>query len=215
MKQSIENIWKEGFADKDSLTAPELHDLYNQQTQSIVDKMQRMFDVNLKMIVGGAAIFLLVSFVLGFPLFGFYASALLIMLVVVGREEAKKLEQADKNVSSYEYLKTFDAWLKGVIARYTRLYTFFYPALFVGVMFSMRASEAAQRLIDGVMTKFPDITLVMGTPLSVWVGSAVLTVLITLWAPALYRWDMYFIYGRVIKKLEKLLADMEELRKGE
>jgi hypothetical protein len=215
MKQPIENIWKEGFVDKESLTAPELHDLYNQQTQSIVDKMQRMFDVNLKAIVGGAAIFLVVSFVLNFPLFGLYASALLIMLVVVGKEEAKKLEQADKNVSSYEYLKTFDGWLKSVIARYTRLYTFFYPALFVGIMFSIRASEAAQHLIDGVMTKFPDITLVMGTPLSVWVVSAAITGLLILSAPALYRWDMYFIYGRVIKKLESLLADMEELRKGE
>ncbi|MCJ8271167.1 MAG: hypothetical protein MJK04_17425 [Psychrosphaera sp.] len=214
MKQSIENIWKEGFVDNDSLVAPKVIDLYNQKTKSIVDDMQRMFDVNLKAIVGGAAIFLAVSFFLGFPLFGLYASALLLMLVVVGKEEAKKLKQADKNVNSYEYLKTFDDWLKNVIARYTRLYTFFYPALFVGIILSMRASEAAQRLVDGAIIKFPDMTLIMGTPLAVWVATVVLTVLITLWAPALYRWDMNFIYGGVMKKLEELLADMEELRKS-
>ncbi|NQZ08330.1 MAG: hypothetical protein HRT35_14330 [Algicola sp.] len=214
MKQSIEHIWKKGFVDNNSLVAPKVNDLYNQKTKSIVDEMQRMFDVNLKAIVGGALIFLAVSFFLGFPLFGLYASALLIMLVVVGREEAQKLEQANKNVNSYEYLKTFDSWLKNVIARYTRLYTFFYPALFVGIILSMRASEAAQELIDGAMTKFPDMTMIIGTPLAVWIGSAVITVLLTLWAPTLYRWDMNIVYGGVMKKLEELLADMEELRKG-
>lgn len=51
MKNSIEENWKEGFLNEKSLVAPRINDLYNQKSKHLVDRMKRIFRVNLIVIV--------------------------------------------------------------------------------------------------------------------------------------------------------------------
>ena len=40
MRNSIEEIWKEGFLNEKSLVAPKINDLYNQKSMDLIDKMK-------------------------------------------------------------------------------------------------------------------------------------------------------------------------------
>ena len=50
----------------------------------------------------------------------------------------------------------------------------------------------------------------------VFVGGAVLAAAIAfviyIFGGKIYRWDVNIVYGRIFKKLETMIADMEELR---
>ena len=45
--------------------------------------------------------------------------------------ESKKLDKIDKNLNSYQYLKTFDDWTKEMIQFNTKLSRFLYPLVFL------------------------------------------------------------------------------------
>ena len=51
MEKSIESIWKEGFLKSDALVAPKLNDLYNQKSEHVVDKVNRLYTINLIVII--------------------------------------------------------------------------------------------------------------------------------------------------------------------
>ena len=67
MSKSIEAMWKQGFVSEGELSAPKVNDLYNRKSQNIVDKLQNMFAVNIKAIVIGALIMLVVMSLIGAP----------------------------------------------------------------------------------------------------------------------------------------------------
>ncbi len=58
-------------------------------------------------------------------------------LVMANRQHLKELDAIDKNVSCYDYLLSFKEWRTKVIAEYTRIYRYFYPLFFWGVLFRM------------------------------------------------------------------------------
>ena len=67
MEKSIESIWKEGFLKKDALVAPKLNNLYNQKSKHLIDKFQRMYQINRIAIAVFALIVLPVSFISELP----------------------------------------------------------------------------------------------------------------------------------------------------
>ena len=58
----------------------------------------------------------------------------------------------------------------------------------------------------------PEIYLVDGVPVSWALAAVACTGIIALTAPVLYRFDMQLVYGNVMKKLDEILTDIEELR---
>jgi hypothetical protein len=138
MDKSIESIWKEGFLKNDALLVPKLNDLYNQKSTHLVDKFKRRFKVNLKAIVIFSFIVLILSFLVGIPVMGVMMFFLFNGLVIVNNKLLKGLEKIDKNVSSYQYLKSFNDWMKEQISVNRRMAGFYYPyiwstvSLFIG-----------------------------------------------------------------------------------
>lgn len=210
MKKSIEAIWKEGFLQQDALVAPKINDLYNQKSSDIVDKMTRMYKINLQAILAFVAVALIASFALGIPYSGIAFCSLLIGLVIPGKKHLKTLQQIDKNVSSYQYLIDFRNWREKMIAHYRKIYTFFYPALFLIMVVS--AWSNLSEPIQAILARYPGIELVFGLPL--WGISAVvvITCLLAFSAGAIFRFDLHLVYGKVFAKLDEIIADMEELR---
>lgn len=212
MNESIEDIWKNGFIDKDALIAPKINDLYSQKSKNIVDKFERLFKWNLIGLVIFAIVALVALSVFGAPLLGLFVSGLLISLVIRGRKEQATLKLLDKNVSSYQYIKSFDSWLKELMKGYAKLYSFFYPALFLSIVIQCRFTELGQKVIDGFVNKFPDTTLIMAIPLSFLIVVIVVASILYVLSGPLYRLDFNSLYGRSMTKLEDLIRDMEELR---
>lgn len=213
MKQSIEQIWKKGFVDNNALVAPKINDLYNKKSQNIVDKLGRMFKYNLIGIAIGALILLVVLTYKGAPILGGFLCFLLMSLVVIGKQQLNTLSDIDKNVSSYQYIKAFDSWLKGLMDEYIKIYTYLYPLAFVAVMVRLAISEDGKKIISDTANHFPEQLLIMDTPWFIVLAVTVLAALLAYFAGPIYRADMYSLYGRSMKKLDEVIADMEELRK--
>ena len=212
MEKSIESIWKEGFLKSDALVAPKINDLYNQKSTHIIDKYKRMFSINLIAVFIGSILFLGVSFLLDIPIMGIGFFIILNTIVLINRKLLPELEKIDKNVSSYQYLKSFDHWMKEKIAINRKMAGFYYPLFFLSTVFGLWFSSNFQRLVQEILGSSDQISLVNGIPVF-WALIVISTTgLLALFGGRIYNWDLNIVYGRVLKKLEELIADMEELR---
>ena len=212
MSKSIETMWKDGFDKEANLTAPQLNDFYNKESENIVDKLQSMFALNIKAIMIGAVIMLIMMTLIGAPFLGLYICALLCPLVIIAKRELQKSVNLSKGQNSYDYLMSFDAWLKSSIEAYSRYYKIFYPLFFIGMATQGIVSKAGGKIIALFVEKFPTEIMILGLPYYLILSVVILTLIITKYADALYRLDLNIVYGRQFKKLEQLIEDMKELR---
>ena len=123
-----------------------------------------------------------------------------------------RLGDIDRGVSSYQYLKAFDGWLKQKIALFTKVHRVFYPLFFLSMVAGLWFSEVGENLMETLVAQNPGIYLVNGVPVYWLLGVLVIAGLLVVAAGPLYRLDVKIVYGRVYKKLDEIIADMEELR---
>ena len=213
MAKSIEMMWKKGFVKEAHLTVPKINDLYNRKSQNIVDKLMSMFSINIKAVMIGGLVMLGMMSLIGAPFLGLYICCLLIPLIILSKSEIKKSVNLSKGQSSYDYLVSFDKWLKSSMETYSGYYKVFYPMLFLGMATQGIVSEAGGKLISMLVEVFPTDLILLGQPYYLLAAITVLTLIIMRYSTALYRWDINIVYGRQFTKLAELIADMEELRK--
>ncbi|WP_339722871.1 hypothetical protein [uncultured Paraglaciecola sp.] len=213
MSKSIEVMWKEGFVNEAHLSAPKVNDLYNRKSQNLVDKLLNMFAVNIKAIVWGCVVMLIIMSLVGAPFLGLYICCLLAPIVIIAKKELKKSVDLSKGQSSYDYIVTFNHWLKNSIKVYSGYYRIFYPLFFLGMATQAIVSKAGGKLIALLLEVFPTSLIILGQPYYIWVALVVGMVFFARYAEAIYQWDLNMVYGHQFKKLEELIADMEELRK--
>lgn len=213
MEKSIEAIWKEGFLKSDALVAPKLNDLYNQKSKNIIEKIKRMMNINLVVIVAFSLAVLIWWYLTGVPYIGAFIFLLFNALVIYSKMQMKRMKEIDKNTSSYEYLKSFDNWLKTTLSNNVRIMRFFYPLCFLAAAATVWFSNDNEAVLKEAITKhFPDL-YTMGDIPALWLfGVILVAILMAFFGEKIYRWDVNLVYGRVFKKLEELIADMEELR---
>lgn len=213
MTKSIEVMWKDGFINETHLSVPKVNDLYNRKSQNIVDKLQSMFAINTKAIILGSLIMLIVMSLIGAPFLGLYICCLLVPLIIIAKRELKKSVDLSKGQSSYDYIVSFNNWLKSAIKTYSGYYKIFYPMFFLGMATQAIVSKAGGKLIALLIEVFPTEMIIFGQPYYILAVLVLGTVIFARYAEAIYQWDLNMVYGRQFKKLEELIADMEELRK--
>jgi len=218
MKKSIETIWKKGFLQQDALIVPQINDLYNQKSIHLVDKFQRTFKSNLIGLSIFSFIMLPLSFLVGLPYMGVPMFFILNAAVIYSYFSSKDFNQIDKTSSSYNYLKSFDAWLKKRMTSSITLYRYLYPAVFLSIFFGFwfwdfgdyYLGEQIIKVLDSVSN---NLILIGGFPL-IAIGLAIIgTGAIYYFGERLYRADMRAVYGRILDELEEVILEMEELRK--
>jgi hypothetical protein len=214
MEKSIETIWKAGFLDRDALVAPQVNNLYNRKSEHIIEKFKRMFRFNLKAIAIGGVLGLIGLFLLQMPITGIVMFLTLVVVFVVNQKELNALETIDQSVSSYDYLKAFDAWMKYQISLNGRMARFYYPAIFVGTVLGLWLSVRGPRLFEMIAGPSESAWLINGIPGMLLFPVLFIAGLLGIFGDRLYAIELNAFYGRVLKKLEELLADMETLRKA-
>ncbi|MFT6883031.1 MAG: hypothetical protein ACI83W_001089 [Marinoscillum sp.] len=217
MEKSIETIWKEGFLSSDALIAPKVNDLYNKKSVHIVDKFTRMFKVNLIGIVAFSIFILPASYLVKIPYLGIGMFIILNILVVINYKLLKGLEKIDKNVNSYQYLTSFDKWMKEQITINTKIARVMYPWVFLsmvaGFWFGPFGGDVpGDKLVTELLIQFPDMVVVFGFPLYGLIGAFIIILLLAYFAGRIYRFDLNLVYGRVLKKLEEIITDIESLK---
>ena len=218
MEKSIETIWKEGFLKSDVLVAPKLNNLYHKKSQHLVDKFTRMFNINLIAIVVGSFFVVGISFLVKIPMMGIGLFIILNALVIINRKMMKGLKKIDKNVNSFQYLKSFDNWMKQQISLNEKFSRFLYPSIFISVVLGFwfggfGGDSPGEAMVNNLTLQYPDMVLVFGIPWFMLLGGILATAILAYFGGKIYKWDLNIAYGRVLKKLDEIIADMDELRK--
>jgi len=211
MGKSIESIWKEGFLENDALVAPKLNNLYNQKSIHIIDKFKRIFKINLNALVVFSFVVLIISFIVKIPVLGVLMFILFNVIVIVNKKLFKSLNTIDKNVSSFQYLKSFDNWMKAQILINMKMSRYIYPYIFLAMVsgfgFSSQFQETFARILGNHQIYF-----IYGIPIYWMLLGIFIVILLAIFGGRIYKWDLNIVYGRILKKLDELMADMEELR---
>lgn len=212
MEKSIETIWKEGFLKNDALVIPKLNNLYKQKSKHILDKIKRMIKINLVAIVVGSTVFLIISFFIGIPVVGIGFFLICNVIVLINRRLMQSLNKIDKNVNSYQYLKDFDGWLKEHLSLNRRMAYWYYPLFFLTTVLGIWFSYFGQAAFHSVLSRPNSIFLVNGIPVFWLLTVIIVACILGFLGGRIYNWDVHLVYGRVFKKLNELINDMEELR---
>ncbi|MEQ8881903.1 MAG: hypothetical protein RLQ12_19835 [Cyclobacteriaceae bacterium] len=217
MEKSIETIWKEGFLNTGEFIVPKLNNMYNKKSEHLVDKFTRMFRINLIAIVAGSFLIMLMAWIIQIPYMGIGFFIMLNTLAYLNYKLMEGLHEIDKNVNSYQYLKTFESWLKKMISFNQQFARILYPSVFLSLVAGfwfgpfggdIPGNHLANRLTD----LSPEVLLVFGIPYYLLIALVLIMVLLAFAAGRIYRWDLNVVYGRVLSKLDEMIADMEELR---
>lgn len=212
MEKSIESIWKQGFLDPNALVAPQLNALYSQKSIHIIDKFKRMFKININALVLFSFFMLALSFLVKIPVMGVLMFILLNAIAFVNKRLFNGLKTIDKNVSSYAYLKSFDAWMQKQIDINTRMSRFIYPYVFLAMVSGFWFSNDFRESLSRVFGNYQAYELA-GVPVFWVLAMLVMVVLLAIFGGRIYKWDLNLVYGGVLKKLKELIADMEDLRR--
>jgi hypothetical protein len=213
MRKTIEATWREGFLDPDALVAPKVNDLYTRKSTHIVDRIQRMQRINeIAIVIGGPIGWVLLS-AAGIP----YTGAIMWMAwtgLIVVRRQFPHISRFDAplTVDSYQYLKAFQEWLKNRVAWGRRVQRHVYAVTFLALAIGLGASEPGQQLIRFVVESNPGIHLVNGIPLVLIAVVVAMTIVVDLCGGAIFDFDVSTVYRGVIRKLDQMVAEMEELR---
>jgi hypothetical protein len=215
MKKTIEATWREGFLNPDALVAPKVNDLYTRKSTHIVDRIQRMQRINEIAILIGAPIAWVSLSAVGIPYMGAIMWAAWTGLIVVRRQFPRITRfDAPVSVDSYQYLKAFQQWLKNRLAWGRRVQGHLYAVTFLASAIGIGASAGGQALIRAVVENFPDVRLVNGVPLVLIVVVVAMTVVVDLFGGVIFDFDVSTVYSNVFRKLDQMVAEMEELRGG-
>jgi len=214
MKNSIEVIWKEGFLNEKSLVAPKINDLYNQKSKDLVDKMERMYKINLIAIVSMSIVFPIWYYFLDAIWQGVAISILMLLTVWYSIRQKRSIKTLDHGATSLDYLKSFDRILKDALSRGEKVLRFTYPLYFLVAINIMWSAWDKGPLTSKMYQKYPDVIFIGSVPLFALIIAGVATLLMLYFSDRIYRWDVGLIYGRVFRKLEETIAEMEKLKQG-
>ena len=213
MGKRIESIWKESFSEGEIKDIHQRGNPYNQKSRHLVDKLRRMFRYNLIAVVAMALVFWTVHFFIDAIWQGTSATVLLLGLAWYSERQMRKVYTLDPSLSSYEYLKSFDHYLKAALSKNLLVIRFFYSLIFLTAMSTIWFAGDNQIILKHrVMEKFPDSVFIGNVPLTGIVIVGLMTLLIAYLSDKIYKWDVELIYGQIFKKLRKIIAEMEELK---
>jgi hypothetical protein len=76
-----------------------------------------------------------------------------------------------------------------------------------GFWFSSPFRETLNRLFGGYQPY-----MILNIPIFWVLGMLLIVILLAIFGGRIYKWDLNIVYGRILKKLDELVADMEDLR---
>ena len=212
MRKTIEATWRDGFLNPDALVAPKVNDLYTRKSMHIADRIQRMLRINQIAIVIGAPVAGAVLVAVGMPYAGAIMCTAWVGLVVVRQLYIAKFNAPANSLDSYHYLKAFHGWLKDRMARSKRLQRHLYAVTFIAFAIGMGESASGQLLIRFLVESNPGLRLVNGVPLILIVCVVAIAIVVELLGGVIFDFDVNTGYRHVFRKLDEMVAEMEELR---
>ncbi|KAA0993640.1 hypothetical protein [Dyadobacter aurulentus] len=215
MKNSIEEIWKNGFLNETSLVVPKINDLYNQRSKHVVDKVKRMFRFNQMLIVVMSILLPVIHYFVDALWQGIAASILLLVTFWYNNKLIYSIETLDQGTTSFEYLQSFDRWLEDILSKCEKIARFSYPLYVLISISTIWSAWYKQGIILKIHHRFPDLIFIGNVPLIAIMIAGAMILLMSYFSVRIYKWEVGMMYGRVFGKLKETIAEMEKLKQGE
>jgi len=217
MEKSIETIWKDGFLNSEPISTPKINNLYNRKSIHAIDQYRRRFEINIQLLFVASVVILAGSFLVGIPAMGIPMFFMFNLMVVVDKILLNKQKRLVKGVNCYEYLTSLLEWMNLKTKWNINVARIMYPVMFISIIFGqwflkVDGITIGDRLTHRLLQVNPEIILVFGFPLLGLVGILIIAIMLAFFAEKLYRWDINMAYGTLLRKLDELKSDMEELR---
>ena len=177
-----------------------------------------MYSINIKAILAFALLIIPFTYITNMPYMGIPMSLIFIGVVFYSSKFKKKLFDIDSSVDSYNYLKSFKGWVTEMVTFNTKMSRYLYPTVFISMFFGFWFGEIGgdvpgEEFVNWLLVDYPNMIIIMGIPLWLIIGSLVAIFLLAYFGGKIGQWDLNLVYGRIIKKLDRLLGEMDELRK--
>jgi VIT1/CCC1 family predicted Fe2+/Mn2+ transporter len=215
MENSIEAIWKEGFLDEKSLVAPKINDLYHQKSRHLVDRMKRMFRVNFNILIIMAIVFPVVYYFIDALWQGVAASVLLLLTAWYNKRQIDSISTLDQGATSLDYLKSLSLWHKDVVLKGEKIARLSYPLYLLIGLNTIWSAWEKEDMTSKVAENFSGLVSTANIQFFSLAIGAVMILLMLAFSPKIYKWDVRLMYGRIFRKLEETIAEMEELKQGQ
>ena len=211
MENSIELIWKQGFLNESSLVAPQVNDLYNRKSINVVERIKQRMKNYRVFNYGLLVVILVTDYFMDIFLNGLVFCAMALFMMWYTRRIVNTIKTLDQGVSSYEYLKTFDLYIKDIFAKFGKIVRFSLP-LYCLIGFSGMWSfwnKVGFFLI--LQKRHPTLDIPF------WAAAylAISLLLVILLSRKMYSWEVRVVYGRLFDKLKETIAEMDKLKQGE
>ena len=209
MDNSIERIWKKGFADE-SAFVPRIENLQDLKSIYFMDQFKRRYQINV-VILALTAVFVLLAFVAGgVPIIGIFMFLLFAVLAILGKLEINKLDQLDKGASNYEFISSFDDWLKSLLVKFSLIYRIWVPLLFLGFSLALLHTQLFVPFIgETLVERFAGESFL---PAFWYIGLLVPAALLSYFSNHLFKMEMATLYGDLISRLDDLLNELDGLK---
>ena len=131
--------------------------------------------------------------------------------MVLNRKEIAKVNDLEAGLNSYEYLKSFQKWLKDSISRSATFMRFLYPLCFLAALSPIWHAFSTVDETKEILESYAENELLFGIPI-LWLFIVLIIALIMAYfGERIFRWDINLSYGRMFKKLNELISDIEKL----
>ncbi len=95
---------------------------------------------------------------------------------------------------------------------------FYYPLFFLSIVlgfwhYHINGKQLGESISNKLILNYPGIDLIFGVPLFIILGVILMMGILSYLGGRIYNWDLKVVYGGVLRKLDEIIADMEELRK--
>ena len=210
MEKSIESIWKKGFLNSNAVVGPQINNLFEKKSTHLIDKFKKMVRNNLIAIVVGSILVVPISYFVGIPAMGIGLFFIANSIVLINRRLEKTLLKIDVHENCYDYLKHFNKWLDESIKLNSKMARIYYPLIFLSMIAGFWFSNDIQSILESPN----QIYFYEGIPVFWVTGALIISTTLYFFGGKIYEFDLYIAYGRILKKLNELLKDMETLKEN-
>jgi len=202
MDKSIEEIWSKGFQNNKSLIPPVIVDLYNKKSILTVDKLKSASKKDNWSIIPIAIITLIFFIINSKLILGLYISALMLSMFFINRKRLEFLNTINTSESCFQYLKKLQKMIKNNVKFYTRLLGIGLPLFaYIGLCIFISGSNQYEYILETYsLKKLLTTSIILLTTFS-FIGIGC------------YRLTNYLIYGRLIKKIDEMIDELDLLKK--
>ncbi len=204
MEKSIEKIWNEAFINEDSLIAPQINDLYNQKSKSIINKIKRTYEFDNKGLIPMAILVIIGMAIFSQYIIGIYGAFLIMCLYFFNKSLLSRFNNLDIKSDNLTYLKNYRKIISSITKSTKNLFVFVLPLAVIsifGLAYSIRENSFLSKFISEETT----LMQILGVGL-------IMAVVISIICTVVYSISTRILYSTLFSKLDDIIIEMENLK---